>query len=161
MTGVLAIGALRTLTAEHLAPAELLRRLNCQLLEAQDHGFVTCLCARIDPAGLVTLANAGHLAPYRNGIEVQLESGLPLGIAPEATYAESAIRLAPSDRLTFLTDGVVEACNVARELFGFDRTAAISTQPAESIAKAAQRWGQEDDITVLTLTFASAEMPHA
>ena len=46
-------------------------------------------------------------------------------------------------------------------LFGFERTAAISTQSAEAIAKVAQAFGQEDDITVLTLTFAPIEVAHA
>jgi phosphoserine phosphatase RsbU/P len=90
-----------------------------------------------------------------------VESGLPLGITPEATYAESTIHLAPNDRLTFLSDGVVEAQSSTGELFGFDRTAAISTRSAEAIAAAAQQFGQEDDITVFTLTFAPAEVLHA
>jgi hypothetical protein len=51
--------------------------------------------------------------------------------------------------------------NIVRELFGFERTRQISTQPAEAIAAAAQAFGQEDDITVLTLTFAPAEVLHA
>jgi phosphoserine phosphatase RsbU/P len=161
MTGVLAIGALRALAAENLPPAELLRRLNCQLLEAQDRGFVTCLCARIDATGELTLANAGHLAPYCNGDEVPLQSGLPLGIAIDAEYSETTLQLAPGDRLTFLSDGVVEARNPAGELFGFDRTRSISTQSAEAIAAASQQFGQEDDITVLTLAFVPAEVLHA
>jgi sigma-B regulation protein RsbU (phosphoserine phosphatase) len=158
MTGALAIGALRALAAEGLGPAMILSKLNRQLASASDGGFVTCLCARIDAGGALTLANAGHLAPYRNGEEVQLESGLPLGIVPEVTYAESYMRLAPGDRLTFLTDGVAEARNHRGELFGFDRTRNISTQSAEAIAGAAQAHGQEDDITVLTVTFSPAEV---
>jgi hypothetical protein len=39
----------------------------------------------------------------------------------------------------------------AGELFGFDRTSAIAADTAESIAQAAQKFGQQDDITVLTL----------
>lgn len=39
---------------------------------------------------------------------------------------------------------------------GFDRTMAISTLSSEQIAQAAQQFGQEDDITVLTLTFSPA-----
>ena len=48
--------------------------------------------------------------------------------------------------------GVVEATNERRELFGFHRTQAISTQSASAIAEAAKQFGQNDDITVLTLT---------
>jgi serine phosphatase RsbU (regulator of sigma subunit) len=50
-----------------------------------------------------------------------------------------------------LTDGIVEARDKAGVLFGFDRTAALSLQPAEAIAQAAEAFGQDDDITALTL----------
>jgi sigma-B regulation protein RsbU (phosphoserine phosphatase) len=124
-------------------------------------GFATCLCADISSDGMLTLANAGHLAPYRNGEEIALESCLPLGITAFAEFSETSLHLASGDQLTFLSDGVVEAQNHERELFGFDRTCQISTQSAEDIARAAQQFGQEDDITVLTLTFAGAEAIHA
>jgi len=55
---------------------------------------------------------------------------------------------------------VVEAQNARRELFGFDRTAAISNQSADSIARAAEAHGQNDDITVLTLRFAPDAESH-
>jgi serine phosphatase RsbU (regulator of sigma subunit) len=165
MTGALAIGALRALAEEAICPAELLRRLNRQVLSAQDNSFITCLCARIARDGSLVLANAGHLAPYCNGDEVELESGLPLGIVPDVDFIETALQLAPGDTLTLLSDGVVEAMNEERELFGFERTRAISRQTARSIADAAQQFGQpqpqNDDITVLTLTFAPAEMVYA
>ena len=161
MTGTLALGALCSLAQEELAPAQILTRLNAQLAAASDGGFVTCLCVRVAPDGSITLANAGHLAPYRNGEEVSLHSGLPLGIAADTTYPESSLQLAPGDTLTFLSDGVVEARNPAGELFGFDRTRSISMQSADDIARAAQAFGQQDDITVLTLTFAPAEVAHA
>jgi len=51
-----------------------------------------------------------------------------------------------------LTDGVLEARNANGDLFGFDRTAAISTRPAHEVARTAGLFGQEDDITVLTFT---------
>jgi Stage II sporulation protein E (SpoIIE) len=160
MTGLLTIGAASALAAECPAPALLLARLNREMVRLQMGGFITCLCARMAADGAITLANAGHLSPYRNGEEVPLESSLPLGIALDAAYAESTVRLAPGDTLTFLSDGVVEAQSPTGELFGFDRTAAISTQSAESIAQAAQAFGQEDDITVLSLTFTPAEVLH-
>jgi hypothetical protein len=49
---------------------------------------------------------------------------------------------------------VVEARNTAGELFGFERTRQCSHQSAEEIATAAQSFGQEDDITVLTVARA-------
>lgn len=151
MTGALAIGALRTLAAENHAPGELMARLNRQIASTQESGFITCLCLRISMEGAVTFANAGHLSPYRSGQEIEIDSGLPLGLFASAEYGETALQLAPGESLTLLSDGVVEAMNADHQLFGFERTRALSTQSAESIAAAAQAFGQEDDITVLTL----------
>lgn len=107
MTGLLTIGAASALAAECPAPAQLLTRLNREMVRLQKGGFITCLCARIAADGAMTIANAGHLPPYRNGDEIELESGLPLGIAPDAAYTESTLQLSPNDCLTFLSDGVV------------------------------------------------------
>jgi sigma-B regulation protein RsbU (phosphoserine phosphatase) len=148
------IGALRTMPPA--SPAEILNALNRGLTGHLGGGFVTCCVARIDRNGQVSIANAGHLPPYCNGAEVHVEAGLPLGILAESAYEQVHLRLAPSDSLTFVTDGVVEARNAAGELFGFERTCAISRQPATQIAGAAQTFGQDDDITVLKLTIASA-----
>ncbi len=156
MTGALAIGAIRTLSTECMRPADFLARLNQQLVRSQESGFVTCICARIGADGEVTIANAGHLAPYRNGVEVAIESGLPLGILSGAEYTESTLWLEPDDALTLLSDGVVEARGPGGELFGFERTRAVSAQSAAQIAAAALGFGQEDDITVLTVRFAAS-----
>jgi Stage II sporulation protein E (SpoIIE) len=154
MTGALTIGALRTLADEGMSPAKLLRALNRQLVQAGQGGFVTLLCARLSPDGALTLANAGHLYPYRNGTEVALDTGMPLGISMEVDYAETTLQLQPDDSITFLSDGVVEARRADGELFGFERTQAISGRSPQEISDAAQEFGQEDDITVLKLTLA-------
>jgi hypothetical protein len=152
MTSTLVLGALGALAKEILGPGAVLTRLNRQLAEAHDEGFITCLCARVTPLGQVTVANAGHLPPYRNGEEMALEADLPLGVFTGTAYAEKMFALAVGDRLTLLSDGVVEARNTRGDLFGFERTQAISAESAETIAAMARRFGQEDDITVLTLT---------
>ena len=142
-------------------PSTVLQQLNDLLLTRQQGGFATCQCASIDQEGCAAVANAGHLSPYRNGQEIDVPSGLPLGITAQADYGKVLAQLAAGDTLTFVSDGVIEARSATGELFGFDRTAAISRQSAEAIAQAAKAFGQEDDITVLTLTFASAEVLHA
>lgn len=153
MTGTLAIGALRTLGGEGLRPGVLLARLNQEMVRAQDGGFITCLCALVAADGAVVFANAGHLSPYCRGEEIPVDSGLPLGITDAAAYAETAIKMLEGDMLTLISDGVLEARNAAGELFGFERTAVLSTRTADQIAKTAAQFGQEDDITVLTMTF--------
>jgi hypothetical protein len=156
MNGVLTIGTARALASEQLSPGMLLTRLNAELVGSQDGGFITCLCAHITRDGTATFANAGHLSPYRMGAEIELDSGLPLGIAGAIEYPETTIKIEPGESLLLLSDGVVEARNAEGELFGFERTRALSTESAERVARAAQAFGQEDDITVLTLTVATA-----
>jgi hypothetical protein len=153
----LAMGALRALATEGMGPAALLTRLNRQLTETRDEGFITCVCAQVKPEGDVTIANAGHLPPYHNGEEMLLEPDLPLGIAAEGRYVEHGFRLEAGDWLTLLSDGVVEARDGRGALFGFERTRAISAQAASAIAAAALEFGQEDDITVVTLVRDSGD----
>jgi phosphoserine phosphatase RsbU/P len=155
MTVSAIVGSLRMLPTR--TPVEILRELNRSLAGNLRGGFVTCLTARIHTDGAVALANAGHLPPYRNGEEIVLPPSLPLGITVDAEYTETSLRLGPGDTLTFLSDGVVEAQSPTGELFGFERTGSISRQSAQQIADAAQAFGQEDDITVLTLQFAPAQ----
>ena len=151
MTGVLAIGALRALAFEGLGPAAILMRLNQELVRASDGGFVTCFCGVLDAGGNLRYANAGHVAPFCNGREIEVTGALPLGIDANTAYEESTLALEADDRFTLLSDGVVEAQTATGELFGFERTREISAQNAQSIAEQAQSFGQTDDITVLTL----------
>ncbi|HEY2859717.1 MAG TPA: SpoIIE family protein phosphatase [Terracidiphilus sp.] len=148
MTVSAVMGALRDYSSHQ--PTEVLAHLN-RVLYGQISGFVTCCAALIAADGAMTMANAGNPAPYRNGQEMAVEPGLPLGLLGATTYAEMHYQLAPNDRLTFVSDGVLEATNSQGELYGFDRTQSISTQSAERVAQAAQTFGQEDDITVLTI----------
>jgi serine phosphatase RsbU (regulator of sigma subunit) len=154
MTGAMLLGACEGHTGD--SPAALLSHLNRVLSQSQVGGFATCLCARIEQDGAVRMANAGHLAPYLDCKEIRLENGLPLGLAPDASYLEESLQLSSGDALTFLSDGVVEAQDASGELFGFDRTQALSGKPAAEIAEVAQRFGQQDDITVLRVSFAAA-----
>jgi hypothetical protein len=161
MTVSLLVGTFRTLAHYTSNPGELLSAMNKRMMARSHGGFTTCLVLRVDAGGAVTVANAGHIAPYLAGEELHVENGLPLGLSASAVYEESSFRLGPGRQLTLMTDGVVEARSASGELFGFERTAAISTQSAEAIAQHAQQFGQEDDITVLSLTFTGAEVLHA
>jgi serine phosphatase RsbU (regulator of sigma subunit) len=102
------------------------------------------------------IANAGHLPPYLNGKEMALEGSLPLGVVDGSEATVETFKLRPGDRLTFLTDGVVEATSAEKELFGFERTRDISSQNAAAIADKAKAFGQNDDITVLAVKYAGA-----
>jgi hypothetical protein len=150
------VGAVRA-TADHThAPEELLRSLNERMVGRGGGSFSTALAAHIAVNGTVTIANAGHLSPYLDGREVELAGALPLGVMSGARYETSEFYLGAGSRLTFYSDGVIEAQKPDGELFGFDRAREISTQPALEIAESAKEFGQEDDITVVTITRAAA-----
>jgi len=146
------VGAIRSAAEYTEDPAELLANLNERLVGRTKGGFSTALVAHVTADGLVSIANAGHLSPYLDGKEVELPGALPLGIVSGAKYEASQFQVPPGSRLTFYTDGVIEAQNHKGELFGFDRGREISTRSAESIAEAAKQFGQEDDITVISIT---------
>ncbi|MGA2808364.1 MAG: PP2C family protein-serine/threonine phosphatase [Terracidiphilus sp.] len=141
------MGALRR-TPER-SPARILDSLNRVLVGSDS--FTTCQAAWLGANGELVLANAGHLPPYLNSQEVQLPGGLPLGVLTDVRYEEVHLYLHPGDRILFLSDGVVEARKPSGELFGFDRVHNLSNQSAFYIADAAKEFGQEDDITVLTV----------
>jgi hypothetical protein len=150
MTAAMLLGAAEG--HEEGSPSALMAHLNAAFKKSGLGGFATCLCLDIATDGVVSFANAGQIPPYRNGAETPCDSGLPLGIVEDTEYAEATLKLALGDQLTILSDGVLEARDPATgELFGFERTAAISAESAETIASAAQAFGQDDDITVLTV----------
>jgi hypothetical protein len=151
MTVSLLVGTLRTLAEFTTSPGEILAGMNVRMLSRTEGGFTTCLVMRVEPNGRCVVANAGHLAPYRDGQEMELPAALPLGLSADSVYPETTLRLEVGEQLTLLTDGVVEARGRGGELLGFERTAAMAAKTAEAIAQAAQEFGQEDDITVLTV----------
>jgi serine phosphatase RsbU (regulator of sigma subunit) len=149
-------------------PGTILQHLNQVLLGAAPSmgsskdavaSFATCLCARIYRDGTMEVANAGHLSPYRDGREMEVPPGLPLGVIPGMTYEQITIQLQQGERVIFLSDGVVEATNDRGELFGFERTQQVSNEPARYIAQTAKRFGQNDDITVVSVYIVSRDAP--
>jgi hypothetical protein len=146
------VGSIRSTAEFTKAPDEMLAHLNERLVgRAKGGGFSTAVAALIAADGRVTIANAGHLAPYLDGKELELANALPLGIESGTKYQSRQFHLSPGSRLTFYSDGVVEAQNEKGELFGFERGQQISTRPAAAIVETARAFGQCDDITVVTI----------
>ena len=151
------VGAIRTEATHTSDPATLLASLNERMLGRAQVGFTTCLCLHLNPDGQVTIASAGHLSPYLIAgdviTELALEPELPLGLLAPMSYKTSHFQLAAGQRLTLVSDGVLEAQSHRGELLGFDRTRQLSSQSAANIALAAKDFGQNDDITVVTIEF--------
>ncbi len=141
------MGALRRIPER--SPAKILESLNRVLSGSES--LTTCQAIWFGKDGELVMSSAGHPFPYLNSQEIVLPGGLPLGAIPEVHYDEVRLYLHPGDRLLLLSDGVVEARKPSGELFGFDRVHNLSNQSAFYIADAAKEFGQEDDITVLTV----------
>ena len=154
MNVALIVGTVRTLAEYDSDPAAVLIGLNRRLVGRMQGGFATTIVLKLDTSGDCTLANAGHLPPFLNSSEMTLDPSLPLGIVTDADYVSRYIVLSDDDRMTLYTDGVLEACNSARELYGFERIKTLLTKrpDASTIAETARAFGQEDDSTVLTIT---------
>jgi serine phosphatase RsbU (regulator of sigma subunit) len=153
MTVALLVGATRTAAEVNAEPKSVLEALNRRLLGRSD-AQATCLALCIAADGEITLANAGHVPPYLNGEPVAMEGALPLGMLPEADFSVMRFKLAEGDRLVLMTDGILEATDANGQLFGFERVCELlrTASSAAEVASAAQRFGQEDDISVISVT---------
>jgi serine phosphatase RsbU (regulator of sigma subunit)/predicted ester cyclase len=149
-------------------PSEVLERVNETLFaRIPPNMFVTCFYAVLDPeSGRLSYANAGHDLPYlhrHNGDTEELRArGMPLGLMPEMSYEEKEIVLDAGDSTLFYSDGLVEAHNPHREMFGFPKLRALVAEHGEErslgdllleelYSFVGEDWEQEDDITLLTL----------
>jgi serine phosphatase RsbU (regulator of sigma subunit)/anti-sigma regulatory factor (Ser/Thr protein kinase) len=158
---------LRASATRLIEPGVVLERVNEHLCpDMPAKMFVTCLYGVLDPAsGLLRFANAGHDLPYvktRDGVIELRARGMPLGLMPGMEYEEKEAVLEPGDSVLLHSDGVVEAHDPDREMFGFPRlkeTMAGSPGGQELIdrviavleAFTGPGAEQEDDITMVTL----------
>lgn len=161
---------LRAAAERIVSPGEVLQRVNDQLVpDIPDNMFVTCLYSVLDPqARTLRFANAGHGLPFQrtDGGVVELKAtGMPLGLMPDMRYEENEVQLAPGDTVLFQSDGLAEAHNAKREMFGFPRVKQlmadhpggaelIDTLVAELENFTADGWEHEDDVTLLSLECA-------
>lgn len=150
-------------------PGEVLRRANTLLLREIPKGFfVTCLYGLLDPAtGRLTFANAGHNLPLvqRSAAVVPLRArGMPLGLMEDMIYEEHETSLGAGDMLLLYSDGLVEAHDARRGMYGQARLSWVlahtpndpSGRVLDSVLEDWQRFispyaEQEDDLTLIAL----------
>jgi serine phosphatase RsbU (regulator of sigma subunit)/predicted ester cyclase len=166
-------GMLRLAAQSYSSPGVMLQRVNevlCPYIPA--NMFVTCFYAILDSeSGLLRYANAGHDLPYlhHDGKAKELRArGMPLGLMPGMSYEEKEDSLEVGDGALLYTDGLVEAHDPQREMFGFPRLQELVSEHGEeqrSLEEAlleelysfvGEGWEQEDDITLVTLRRAAA-----
>ena len=149
------------------APGEVLARVNNLLFaDTPERMFVTCFYAILEPeSGKLRYANAGHDLPYQrncDGVIELLATGMPLGLMPNMQYEEREVQIGFGDSILFYSDGLVEAHNTAREMFGFPRLKTLLAAAPIQLALidhlladlkdfTGADWEQEDDVTLVTL----------
>jgi predicted ester cyclase len=155
------------------SPGEVLEQVNETLVaRIPANMFVTCFYAILDPkSGTLSYANAGHDLPYlwHAGAAQELRvRGMPLGLMPGMHYEQKEIVLQKGDSALLYTDGLVEAHDPKREMFGFPRLQVLVSEHAEEerslqetlleelYSFVGEGWEQEDDITLLTLRRSSS-----
>jgi serine phosphatase RsbU (regulator of sigma subunit) len=160
-------GMLRAVAQSLDSPGEVLAWVNNALYpDIPSEMFVTCFYAILDPGSCtLSYANAGHDLPYqwhRGDAEELRARGMPLGLMPEMSYQEGEAVLREGDCVLFYSDGLVEAHNPRREMFGFPRLRVLVAEHGEEkplgnllleelYSFVGEEWEQEDDITLLTL----------
>ena len=158
---------LRAAAERIVSPGEVLQRVNDQLVpDIPDNMFVTCLYSVLNPKKrTLRYANAGHGLAFRRtngGVEELKATGMPLGLMPEMSYEESQVELIPGDTVLFQSDGLAEAHNAQREMFGFPRVKQlmadnpggpqlIDSLVAELESFTIDGWEHEDDVTLLAV----------
>ncbi|RLT39976.1 MAG: GAF domain-containing protein [Chloroflexi bacterium] len=156
------------------SPGAVLERVNDLLHpDIPARMFVTCLYAVLDTqTGHLLYANAGHDLPYRagpDGVEELRARGMPLGLLPGMSYEEKETTLTPGDTLLLYSDGLVEAHDRQRGMYGFpklrqelseftggDLVAYLLTTLHDFVGPA---WEQEDDVTLVTVRYEGAPQP--
>jgi serine phosphatase RsbU (regulator of sigma subunit) len=157
---------LQAIAHESISTGEVLARVN-NLLEGDipENMFVTCFYAILDPhSGKLEFSNAGHNLPYlQNGAKLKelKAAGMPLGLIADVEYDIHETIVDPGSCIIFYSDGLVEAHDEQREMFGSNRLmnsiAEISSDGEVMIEKllkelhtfTGDNWEQEDDITIV------------
>lgn len=176
VSGALVMSAARSvfrmLSEEKYSLRDIMLRANRRAKQdTQSEMFIALLYADLNArSGALTLCSAGQTQPIRlspaSGEAVLIETegdALPLGLLDDVDYRETSMPLKPGDRIVFYTDGIVEAMNAEKEIFGFERLLAViqenGTLKAEDLLETiiahvkdfSGNAPQHDDITVIVV----------
>lgn len=115
--------------------AKAIEKLNDRMSVLEVERFITFLLVVIDPSSdLVTIVNAGHMAPILRRVDGQLsepgeeESGLPIAIDTGMDYEAVEVEFAPGDVMLMYTDGINEAMDASDNEFGIEAIRNLTNQ---------------------------------
>ena len=156
----------RNIAAHTDKPSHIVDTMNANICEGNDNCmFVTLFVGVLDLAtGQLRYCNAGHDAPYIEATLLPCQSNLPIGVTPDIEYAEQEMTIAPDMILFLYTDGLTEAENGGRELFGMQRIDEVikdfkgsPQELIEAMTAAVHKFvgdtEQSDDLTMLAFRY--------
>jgi serine phosphatase RsbU (regulator of sigma subunit) len=156
-------------------PVKVFNHINKFLCEHAEVGrYATMFFGIIDRDGTLNYIRGGHPSPIlvRRGevSELYTEGSFPVGLVAEAEFFASTVKLEPEDTLVLFSDGITEAENPERELFGDARVMqtltgwqeesleTVKRLVLETINTFARGAAQSDDMTLLVVRYrASAQ----
>lgn len=165
----------RTLSARSDSPEDIVHAINNSISEHNpDMMFITMFLGIMNlKTGKISYCNAGHNPPIiiKGGKAAYIDTkpSLILGVEPNAKYTSYELTLNPNDTLFLYTDGLTEAENAQKELFGEQRaldtaeyfSALTSDKQLEQMQRAMRLFvdnaEQSDDLTMLAIRRTQVE----
>lgn len=161
----------RSASAHESHPERIMRAINEATCEGNEQNmFVTLLIGVLDlPTGRLRYCNAGHDAPMMRTAgrwtRMRVDANLPVGVFDDVKYGAEETVVAEDSTIFLYTDGLTEAKNGERELFGPGRMEAVleasGSQEPEEVVKAVTEAvdgfvggaEQSDDLTMLAIRY--------
>lgn len=162
----------RTISRNIDSPSEIVTRMNNSISENNESNmFITLIVGILDlQAGMLKICNAGHNPPaliFPDGSVsfMETQKQLIVGIMPDYVYSDQTINLEKGTKIFLYTDGITEAENTAKDLYGeknLQKTLAANTRQDIrtmvnsiicSVAFHVQMADQSDDITILAIHY--------
>ena len=162
----------RTLAQQATSPAEIMSKMNRSISENNEANmFVTLIIGILDlKTGSLRFCNAGHNPPIIIGADgnttlLKAKIQLFVGVLEDMEYTDEEITLEKNTRLFLYTDGITEAENGSKELYGEDRLLStlaplgtfdvriIVDTVVRSVASHVQQAEASDDMTILLIHY--------